>query len=88
MKARQTMGNQALIQEVVSHLSQRFVPSIPIIKKVEFPRHNWIYPQSYNLQEIDNLLEKEYIKRVEESMDTFEYVAWYSKSSSHARFFW
>ncbi len=33
------MGNQALIQEVVSHLSQRFVPSISSIKKVRFPEN-------------------------------------------------
>ena len=34
MKARKTMKNQALIQEVISQISQRFTPKIPDIKKV------------------------------------------------------
>jgi cullin 1 len=34
MKARKTMKNQALIQEVISQISQRFAPNIPDIKKV------------------------------------------------------
>ena len=75
MKARQTMGNQALIQEVISHLSQRFVPNIPSIKKVKFSWCHLMYSQRCNSQEIDNLLEKEYIKHVEEATDRFEYVA-------------
>ncbi|KAH8796887.1 Cullin [Flagelloscypha sp. PMI_526] len=33
MKARKTMKNQALIQEVISQISQRFSPKIPDIKK-------------------------------------------------------
>ncbi|KAF8651092.1 hypothetical protein AX16_004892 [Volvariella volvacea WC 439] len=33
MKARKTMKNQALIQEVISQISQRFAPKIPDIKK-------------------------------------------------------
>ncbi|KAG7442123.1 Cullin-domain-containing protein [Guyanagaster necrorhizus] len=33
MKARKTMKNQALIQEVISQISQRFVPKIPDIQK-------------------------------------------------------
>ena len=33
MKARKTMKNQALIQEVISHISARFTPKIPDIKK-------------------------------------------------------
>jgi cullin 1 len=33
MKARKTMKNQALIQEVISQISQRFAPNIPDIKK-------------------------------------------------------
>jgi len=33
MKARKTMKNQALIQEVISQISQRFTPRIPDIKK-------------------------------------------------------
>jgi cullin 1 len=36
MKARKTMKNQALIQEVASQISQRFIPKIPDIKKVCF----------------------------------------------------
>ncbi|KAJ7744561.1 Cullin protein, partial [Mycena olivaceomarginata] len=34
MKARKMMKNQALIQEVISQISQRFSPKIPDIKKV------------------------------------------------------
>lgn len=41
MKARKTMKNQALIQEVISQISQRFAPKIPDIKKVIFP--HWLY---------------------------------------------
>ncbi|KAG7447720.1 winged helix DNA-binding domain-containing protein [Guyanagaster necrorhizus] len=33
MKARKTMKDQALIQEVISQISQRFAPKIPDIKK-------------------------------------------------------
>ncbi|KAL5482829.1 CDC53_2 [Sanghuangporus weigelae] len=33
MKARKTMKNQELIQEVISHVSARFTPNIPDIKK-------------------------------------------------------
>ena len=33
MKARKTMSNQALIQEVISQISTRFMPKIPDIKK-------------------------------------------------------
>jgi len=33
MKARKTMKNQPLIQEVISQISQRFTPKIPDIKK-------------------------------------------------------
>jgi cullin 1 len=36
MKARKTMKNQPLIQEVISQISQRFAPKIPDIKKVRF----------------------------------------------------
>ncbi|THV03349.1 Cullin-domain-containing protein [Dendrothele bispora CBS 962.96] len=58
MKARKTMKNQQLIQEVISQISHRFTPKIPDIKKA-----------------IETLLEKEYIERVENSKDTFAYVA-------------
>lgn len=34
MKARKQMKNQALIQEVISQISQRFTPKLPDIKKV------------------------------------------------------
>jgi hypothetical protein len=34
MKARKTMKNNALIQEVISQISQRFAPKIQDIKKV------------------------------------------------------
>ncbi|KAF7299052.1 CULLIN-2 domain-containing protein [Mycena indigotica] len=58
MKARKTMKNQPLIQEVISQVTQRFSPKIPDIKKA-----------------IDQLLEKEYIERVDGTRDTFAYVA-------------
>ena len=38
MKARKTMKNQALIQEVIQQISQRFTPKIPDIKKVRYAR--------------------------------------------------
>ena len=37
MKARQSMNNQALIQEVISHISRRFAPNVPNIKKASYP---------------------------------------------------
>ena len=37
MKLRKTMKNQRLIQEVISQISQRFVPEIPDIQKVSDP---------------------------------------------------
>lgn len=39
MKARKTMKNQPLIQEVISQISQRFAPKIPDIKKVSSAGH-------------------------------------------------
>ena len=36
MKARKTMKNQALIQEVIAQISTRFTPKIGDIKKVRF----------------------------------------------------
>lgn len=58
MKARKTLKNQVLIQEVIAQISQRFAPKIPDIKKA-----------------IDQLLEKEYIERVDGTRDMFAYVA-------------
>lgn len=34
MKARKQMKNQALVQEVISQISQRFTPKLPDINKV------------------------------------------------------
>ena len=77
MKARKTMKNQALIQEVISQTSQRFAPKIPDIKKVmqllfmfEHDRLTYVFVQA-----VETLLEKEYIERVDGSKDTFAYVA-------------
>lgn len=68
------MKNQALIQEVISQISQRFAPKIPDIKKV-----GCLYDRGKRrltcLQAIDTLLEKEYIERVDGTRDTFAYVA-------------
>lgn len=36
MKARKQMKNQALIQEVIGQIQQRFTPKLPDIKKVRF----------------------------------------------------
>lgn len=64
------MKNQALIQEVISQISQRFTPRIPDIKKVR--PYSWVQTQiKQRLQSIDTLLEKEYIERVEGTRDTF-----------------
>lgn len=77
MKARKTMKNQALIQEVISQTSQRFAPKISDIKKVmqlvsvfECDRLMYVFVQA-----VETLLEKEYIERVDGSKDTFAYVA-------------
>jgi len=78
MKARKTMKNQPLIQEVISQISQRFTPKIPDIKKVTMFDH---YSPSHCIEihvlrkAIETLLEKEYIERVDGTRDTFAYVA-------------
>jgi cullin 1 len=75
MKARKTMKNQPLIQEVISQISQRFAPKIPDIKKVNIYIHCVDHKQLTSMQAIDTLLEKEYIERVDGTRDTFAYVA-------------
>ena len=81
MKARKTMKNQQLIQEVIQQISQRFTPKIPDIKKVcafawaGCDRFGRVLTPECNVQAIDHLLEKEYIERVEGTRDTFAYVA-------------
>ena len=87
MKARKTMKNQALIQEVIQQISQRFTPKIPDIKKVRrrhacslslvLSSHRAVLTgrSLASCQAIDHLLEKEYIERVEGTRDTFAYVA-------------
>jgi hypothetical protein len=56
-KARKTIKNPTLIQEVISQISQQFTTKIPEFRKA-----------------IETLLEKEYIKRVDGSKDTFANV--------------
>lgn len=68
------MKNQALIQEVISQISQRFAPKIPDIKKVGSFCFVIVIINS-SLQAIETLLEKEYMERVEGSKDTFAYIA-------------
>jgi hypothetical protein len=51
MKARKTMKNQPLIREVISQISQRFMPKIPAIKKV----CRGIWWICYNLSYVLNL---------------------------------
>jgi cullin 1 len=75
MKARKTMKNQALIQEVIAQISQRFAPKISDIEKVRN-----LFPSKFRLlisthQTIETLLEKEYMERVDGSKDTFAYIA-------------
>ena len=65
------MKNQALIQEVISQISQRFTPRIPDIKKVGANYNSKHIIFDYMRQSIDTLLEKEYIERVEGTRDTF-----------------
>lgn len=78
MKARKTMKNQALIQEVITQLSPKFAPKIPDIKKV----CEWVIWFTFEfsslcpIQAIDTLMEKEYIERVQNTRDTFAYMAW------------
>ena len=81
MKARKTMKNQALIQEVISQISQRFAPNISDIKKVRSytpPLVHLIWANLLARQGIETLLEKEYMERVDGSKDTFAYIAWRS----------
>ena len=76
MKARKQMKNQALIQEVISQISQRFTPKLPDIKKVRIVVL-WAacVADRIRSQAIEHLLEKEYIERVDGTRDTFAYVA-------------
>ena len=76
MKARKQMKNQALIQEVISQISQRFTPKLPDIKKVRIVVL-WAVCVADRIrsQAIEHLLEKEYIERVDGTRDTFAYVA-------------
>lgn len=72
------MKNQALIQEVISQISQRFAPKIPDIKKVmslSACPHKRMLILICNFQAIETLLEKEYMERVDGSKDTFAYMA-------------
>ena len=77
MKARKTMKNQALIQEVISQISQRFAPKIPDIKKVSNFSLSilWDSYSSIIFKAIETLLEKEYMERVDGSKDQFAYIA-------------
>jgi len=45
MKARKTMKNQALIQEVIAQISHRFTPKIPDIKKASGSIRSWRYTE-------------------------------------------
>jgi len=49
MKARKTMKNQALIQEVITQLSPKFTPRIPDIKKVEYKLGVLGFTDSYHI---------------------------------------
>ena len=70
------MKNQALIQEVIQQISQRFTPKIPDIKKVSYA---FVFLVTlliaHSSKAIETLLEKEYIERVEASKELFAYVA-------------
>jgi cullin 1 len=78
MKARKTMKNQPLIQEIISQISQRLNPKIPDIKTVCFGLPPLLKAQNSLhcwTQALDTLLEKEYIERVDGTRDSFAYVA-------------
>jgi cullin 1 len=75
MKARKTMKNQALIQEVITQLSPKFAPKIPDIKKVGKLLVFLVVSSLCFIQAIDTLMEKEYIERVQNTRDTFAYMA-------------
>lgn len=70
------MKNQALIQEVIQQISQRFTPKIPDIKKVSYAFVSLVTLLiAHSSKAIETLLEKEYIERVEASKELFAYVA-------------
>ncbi|KAK6197882.1 Cullin [Scheffersomyces amazonensis] len=58
MKSRQTIKHNELIEELIKQLSNRFQPSILLIK-----------------QRIEDLIEKEYLKRDDEETNIYHYIA-------------
>ncbi|KAK6460257.1 Cullin [Scheffersomyces coipomensis] len=58
MKSRHTLKHNELIEELTKQLSNRFQPSISLIK-----------------QRVEDLIEKEYLKRDEEASNVYHYVA-------------
>ena len=78
MKARKRMKHNDLIQEAIAQLSARFQPKIPAIKVclascgLRFICSPCTCPPQKN---IETLIEKEYLERVEGSKDEYNYLA-------------
>lgn len=87
MKARKQMKHQPLIQEAITQLAPRFNPKVADVKKGSFllslsPTfglplvfRNQRAPLRAPKTAIDQLLDKEYIERIEGQRDSYSYLA-------------
>ena len=78
MKARQTLKDTLLVQEIIQQLSSRFAPSV---QQVKVSAHQWsITELKQNCiilfqTSIDVLIEKDYLKWHMNENDVLDYVA-------------